>query len=252
MNDIKSGLLELIDAARANKRAFIDGLSAAERDEAAAPGPHWTARDYLTHVTFWEEQRAIRVETQLRGEEPPPSLGEDDEVNGRVQAEYYGRSWADLEAEIARVYDRLTALVQGADPAALTDPDLHPSLHKRPVWLGIADNVLDHPAIHYADYYRERGDLARANQVREGVLATVGRLFPDSVAYSNVLYNLGCYYALSGQADQAIAAVRESLRRAPELTEWSRQDSDLDSLRDLPAFQALYTGSVEGEKNLDD
>jgi hypothetical protein len=45
MNDaIKAGLLDLIEAARANKRAFIDGLSAAERDEVAPAGP-WTARD---------------------------------------------------------------------------------------------------------------------------------------------------------------------------------------------------------------
>jgi len=240
MNDaIKAGLLDLIEAARANKRAFIDGLSAAERDEAAAPGPHWTARDYLTHVTFWEDQRAIRVEAQLRGEEPPPSEGEDDEVNARVQAEYYGRSWADLEAEIARVYDRLTALIQGADAAALTDPGLHPSLQNRPAWLGIADNVLDHPAIHYADYYLAQGDRPRATRVREATVATLVRLFPDTPAYTYALYNLGCFYALTGQADQAIAAIRESLARAPDLTEWSKQDSDLDLLRDLPAFQAL-------------
>jgi tetratricopeptide (TPR) repeat protein len=242
-NSLKTRLLELIAAARANKRAFIDGLSAAERDAVAPPGA-WTARDYITHVTFWEEQRALRVAAQLRGEEPPPALGEDDEVNARVQATYQGRSWADLEAEIARVYEQLIALIQGADEAALADPNLHPSLQQRPAWLGIANNVLDHPAMHYADYYQARGDLAWATQVREGVVATVARLFPDSRAYSNALYNLGCFYALTGQADRAIAAVGESLARTPDLTELSRQDSDLDSLRDLPAFQALDTGQA--------
>lgn len=241
MNDeIKPRLLDLIEAARANKRAFIDGLSVAERDAVAPPG-EWTARDYLTHITFWEEQRAIRAEAQLRGEEPPPTLGEDDEVNARVEAAHKARSWADLEAEVTRVYARLTAVVAGTDDAALGDPDLHPSLQHRPVWLGFANNVLDHPAIHYAEYYRAHGDLARATAVREGAVATVARLFPDSRAYSNALYNLGCFYALTGQPDQAIAAVRESLARIPELTEWSKQDSDLDSLRTLPAFQALYS-----------
>jgi tetratricopeptide (TPR) repeat protein len=240
MNDaIKAGLLDLIEAARANKRAFIDGLSAAERDE-VAPAGQWTARDYITHVTFWEEQRAICVAAQLRGEEPPPSLGEDDEVNARVQAQYQDRSWADLEAEIARVYTLLIDTIQGANEAALSDPDLHPSLQNRPVWLGIANNVLDHPAIHYADYYQAQGDLPRATRVREGVAATVARLFPDTPAYSYVLYNLGCFYALTGQADKAIPAIRESLALTPDLTEWSQQDSELDSLRDLPAFQALY------------
>ena len=242
MNDaIKAGLLDLIEAARANKRAFIDGLSAAERDE-VAPAGQWTARDYITHVTFWEEQRAIRVAAQLRGEEPPPSLGEDDEVNARVQAQYGGRSWADLEAEVARVYALLTDLIQGASEVALTDPDLHPSLQHRPVWLGIADNVFDHPAIHYADYYLAKGDPARATRVREAAVATLARLFPDSLAYTYGLYNLGCFYALTGQADQALAAVGEALQRAPDLTDWARQDPELDSLHDLPAFQALVAG----------
>lgn len=242
MNDeIKPRLLELIEVARANKRAFIDGLSAAERDEVAPPG-QWTARDYITHVTFWEEQRAIRVAAQLRGEEPPPALGEDDEVNARVQAQYQDRSWADLEAEVARVYAVLTDLIRGADAATLTDPGLHSSLQHRPAWLGLADNVLDHPAIHYADYYLAQGDLPRATRVRQATVATLARLLPDTPAYTYALYNLGCFYALTGQADQAIAALGESLARAPDLTEWSQQDSDLDSLRDLPAFQALYAG----------
>ena len=247
-DEIKPRLLDLVAAARANKRAFIDGLSAAERDEIAPPG-QWTARDYITHVTFWEEQRANRVAVQLRGEEPPPALGEDDEVNARVQAEYQDRSWADLAAEVARVYTRLIAVIEGADAAALTDPNLHPSLRNRPLWFGIADNVLDHPAIHYADYYRAHGDLAQANQVREGVVATLARLFPDTAAYSYALYNLGCFYALTGQPDPAIAAVRESLQRTPDLTEWSKQDSELDSLRALPAFQALYE-SVSSSKSV--
>jgi tetratricopeptide (TPR) repeat protein len=239
MNDeIKPRLLELIEVARANKRAFIDGLSAAERDE-VAPAGQWTARDYITHVTFWEEQRAIRVAAQLRGEEPPPSLGEDDEVNARVQAQYGHRSWADVEAEVARVDAVLRDLIAGADAAALADPDWHPSLQHRPVWLGIADNVFDHPAIHYADYYLAQGDLARATRVRETAVATLARLFHDTPAYTYALYNLGCFYALTGQADQALAAVGEALKRAPDLAAWAGQDSELDSLHDLPAFQAM-------------
>ena len=54
------------------------------------------------------------------------------------------------------------------------------------------------------------------------------------------IYNLGCFYARNGEADRAIAAVGEALPLIPSLVEWSKQDTDLDSLRDLPAFQALY------------
>jgi hypothetical protein len=53
-------------------------------------------------------------------------------------------------------------------------------------------------------------------------------------------YNLACFYALTGQKKKAMAELRESLQTNPDLIEWSKRDSDLDSLRDDPAFQALY------------
>jgi hypothetical protein len=240
-NTIKPQLLELVDAARATKQAFIDGLSDAQRDEVAPPG-EWAARDHVAHVTFWEDRYVLRLVARLRGEAPPPSLGEDDEVNARVLADQHARAWPDLEAEAARVYAALLATIQEGSEALLTGADDPPAVGTRPVWAGIADSVYDHSAMHYADYYRAHGDLPRATQVREGVVATLARLFPGSAAYSNGLYNLGCFYALTGQPDKAIPAIGESLALAPHLTDWSTKDSDLDSLRDLPAFQALYPG----------
>lgn len=240
-NPIKPQLLELVDAARATKQAFIAGLTDAQRDEVAPLG-EWAARDHVAHVTFWEDRYVLRLAAQVRGEAPPPSLGEDDEVNAQVLADQHARSWPDLEAEAARVYAALLATIEEGSEAVLTGPSDQASVTPRPVWAGIADSVYDHPAMHYADYYRTHGDLPRATQVREDVVATLARLFPGSVAHGYALYNLGCFYALTGQADKAILAISESLAQAPDLTEWSTKDSDLDSLRDLPAFQALYAG----------
>ena len=54
------------------------------------------------------------------------------------------------------------------------------------------------------------------------------------------LYNLACFYATTGQPDKALPLLPQALRLRPDLVEWSKQDSDLDVLRDLPAFKALY------------
>jgi hypothetical protein len=43
------------------------------------------------------------------------------------------------------------------------------------------------------------------------------------------------------EREKAIAAVGEALPLIPRPAEWSREDPDLDGLRDLSAFQALYT-----------
>ena len=40
--------------------------------------------------------------------------------------------------------------------------------------------------------------------------------------------------------DQALALLPEALRLQPDLVEWSKEDTDLSSLHDLPAYQALY------------
>ena len=91
--------------------------------------------------------------------------------------------------------------------------------------------------MHYADYYRRRGDLARATQLYEASVAAVAD-WPEW--YGSARYNLACFYALSGQTDKAIAELREALQLRPDLLEWSKQDTDLASLRDDPAYQALY------------
>ncbi len=60
--------------------------------------------------------------------------------------------------------------------------------------------------------------------------------------YADLFYNVACCESLAGQKDEAIA----HLRRAIELSERTRMflegDSDLDPLREDPAFQRLLAG----------
>jgi tetratricopeptide (TPR) repeat protein len=236
--EIKPRLIELVDAAHVTKRAFIDNLTPAQRAEEGV-GDHWSARDVLAHVIFWEGRQAERVVAALTGS-APPAAEEDDVINERVLVAGRAWSWPEVEAEIARVAVALRDAITASSEAVLTDPQQPPWLNRRPLWLGITGNLWEHSTLHYADYYRGQGDRARGDALQQAAVDRIGQLFPDTPAYANAMYNLGCYYALNGQAEQAIAAVGEALRRAPDLVEWSLQDADLASLRDLPAFQALY------------
>ena len=81
----------------------------------------------------------------------------------------------------------------------------------------------------------EAGDYAEA--------AARGReLLADDPPYADLFYNVACCESLAGQTDEAIA----HLRRAIELSERTRPflegDSDLDPLRQDPAFQELLAG----------
>ncbi len=98
-------------------------------------------------------------------------------------------------------------------------------------------NGFEHPVVHFADHYRRRGEPARAVQLYEACAAVVAD-WPEW--YGSTRYNLACFYALCGQIDKAIAELRAALQLRPDLLEWSKQDSDLASLHDDPAYQTLY------------
>jgi tetratricopeptide (TPR) repeat protein len=56
--------------------------------------------------------------------------------------------------------------------------------------------------------------------------------------HPTMLYQLACYHALARRPDEAIGFFERSLVANPKGAEWQEGDSDLDSIRDDPRFQA--------------
>jgi len=55
----------------------------------------------------------------------------------------------------------------------------------------------------------------------------------------SVLYNVACVYSLLGEAEKAIDCLEKAINNGFGFKQWIEHDSDLDSLRDIPRFQAL-------------
>ena len=72
----------------------------------------------------------------------------------------------------------------------------------------------------------------------EAVIARARETFETS-GYATPLYNLACCEALSGRTDDAIGHLRTAIERRPSLRDVAKDDTDLDSLRDDPAFREL-------------
>ena len=68
-------------------------------------------------------------------------------------------------------------------------------------------------------------------------------LSEESPFVGTYAYNLACFYALGGEKEQALKRLRQAFELRPDLIEWSKQDSDLDSLRDDPGYVALLDSS---------
>ncbi len=76
------------------------------------------------------------------------------------------------------------------------------------------------------------GDLERGLDWARRALA----LDPED---SGQLYNLACLYAVAGQSEEAISCLARAIQNGFGHKEWLENDSDLDSLRGHPKFQAL-------------
>jgi tetratricopeptide (TPR) repeat protein len=96
-------------------------------------------------------------------------------------------------------------------------------------------------AMHLGPLFIERGEKEYATELQEEAAKLLLEL-DESQSWQGVVgYNLACHYALAGETKIAIEKLREALELNPELTEWSKEDSDLASLREEPGYIALYT-----------
>lgn len=95
--------------------------------------------------------------------------------------------------------------------------------------------------VHGWEYWGPMNDMFMAGDY-EGVIAK-GRESIEANPYGMPLYNLACAESLAGHRDDAIRHLGMALEHSPSsefLRDLAQKDSDLDPIRDDPAFQELF------------
>lgn len=82
------------------------------------------------------------------------------------------------------------------------------------------------------DDYTKRGKLEEGLKVDE----QLARLRPQD---PTVLYNLACSHSLTGQVEEALAALQRAIAAGYDDFKWMSQDPDLNALRQHPLFEQL-------------
>ena len=110
-------LIDLLRQAQSEQNAFFQQLSPAELTIIGKPD-YWSAKDHVSHLTYWRQRLVLKLEALLR-QEPQPASEDFEQINPIVFEEHRYRLWPDILAESDRVYARLITLAE-----QLTDEDL--------------------------------------------------------------------------------------------------------------------------------
>jgi tetratricopeptide (TPR) repeat protein len=238
MMDLKTTLTQLFDQTNQAEQEYIDCLTPTER-LACGKIDCWAPKETLAHMAIWQERLAKNIQAALQdGElqhyENYLELNDQDFETDRLL------SWNDCLEHAAASKAELRKLFDSLSESDLQRLDVLPWQESRPLWKLFVGNFVDHPVSHLCLLYNARGDNEKALQLQEQTSQALAGLDTDPLWQGNVRYNLACVYALSGLKDKAIQALKEAFGLNPALQEWSKQDSDLNLLRQEPAFLALY------------
>jgi hypothetical protein len=236
---MKQQILDLIERAYREKQAFMEMLTPEQR-AIVGTSEQWSPKDYLAHMIVWEERVVDNHQVALQGV-PLPSYGDTDPANDEIFQAHRDMSWEDMQRKVDDVHQKVTAWLQMQNEDDLTDPARFPWSNNRALWGRIVGNSVIHPLLHLAELSAKYGQVDHATDMQESLVPPLLALSDSPRWHSTTLYNLACYYALAGMKEQAIAKLGESFQIDSSLLEWSKEDPDLNTLRDDPAYQALYS-----------
>ena len=236
LTPMKGKMLEVVEGTHQNVLNLVSGLSEEEK-QAKGNLQRWSAKDLLIHLNFWGKHFLTQMDNSLKGERVPLAGDYYNQVNDGVLYENMDKPFEEAFKEYQEVYPALVKKLQEFSEEDLQDKERFTWLEGRTMIDRVIGNLCWHAESHIADFLVKKGQLEEATRLQEALTEKI-KVFP--IWNATAVYNLGCFYALNGMSVKAIACLKESFQNRPDLLDWSKKDSDLDSLRELPEFQELY------------
>lgn len=237
-DSLKSRTRRLLEKAHQDASALWPSLPAEERDRMGQPD-RWAAKDLLAHLVGWNARMNRRL-AGLPASDSPDSSEELDQINAALFEANRARTWEDLLDADQRAFAEMIGHLEALSEEDLAQPGRLAWAGTRPAWVALLGNAHWHPYHHVCMYLVQRGDLARATQMQEALTQDLIAMQGGDHHRGISLYNLACFYAQTARPQNALENLKQALSLAPDLIEWSKEDSDLDSLRELEGYKALY------------
>jgi hypothetical protein len=233
--DLKSEMLVVFTFVRKELDDLCDGLTPQEKTLRGSL-QCWSVKDMLAHLAFWESHFNRQLEKGLAGQPVPVSGNYLNQVNDGVLLEHLDQPFEEARADEEGAYQYFLNLIEGISAEDLADVKKYPYLEGRSLLDRALGSYGYHPAAHISDHYLQAGQVEKARSLQETLTERLCQ-FPSWK--TNSIYNLACFYSLNGWKDKAIEKLTIAFAEKPDLVDWAEQDSDMDPLRELAAYQAL-------------
>jgi hypothetical protein len=194
---------------------------------AGGPGG-WGAAAVVAHNNHFKDQQVERLRAVLAGREPP-SFGEID--HSSAYREYCVQPHDQVLLGCRRVTAELVDGTWAVSDSDLLDPDRHPWLRGRMLWLQVVVRGFWHPLGHVGDYYLGHDDSARAVEMHAHAVSTARYLAAPSPALGMALYSLACAQARVGRLEEAASSLASAIAGNADLRANASRDPDLVTLR---------------------
>jgi tetratricopeptide (TPR) repeat protein len=231
-------LLDLLRQARETEMDFVDALSNGQRARTGTL-EDWSAKDTISHIAAWKGRMADNLLAVSEGR-PPTGTGDLDRENALFFETYRDVTWEEVLSVADGAFQRILAQVEALGEQELVSRETFHWQGERPLWRLIVGNGYIHPIAHLAEFHRNQGNREQAAQMIGEMASSMAGMDDGRTWQGAVKYNLACHYSLLGAAAEAIRELQEALALNPGLTDWSKQDPDLDAIRGEPDYLAIY------------
>lgn len=238
---IKTELIDFIAFTKREIVSFSEGLSEQEKKTRGALAA-WAPVDVFNHLVFWGNHFNQQLQMAQEGKKPPVAGDYLDQINDGVFFENADKPFPDSFKEFCGVLDQSEILLSEYSNKDLLNSGLYDYLGNRSILNRALGTIGWHVLFHLSDYLQNSGRLANAADLQETFSAKL-KVFPTWEA--NAIYNLACFYAQIGEEEKAVENLRTAFHLRPDLIEWAKTDKDLDPIRDMQQFKALFINTAK-------
>jgi len=232
---IKKNMLDLFSSMHKELKAIVSRLTDEEKN-ARGSIEQWSVKDILVHLAFWGSHFNRQVEKAIAGQTVPVAGDYYEILNDGILMRNLDKPLEDARREEEAVFNQTIRLLEGMNEDELVDFEKYAFLEKRSLLDRALGTECWHVLSHISDYYVKKGQIEKAEVLQVSYTEKL-KSFPTWKA--NAVYNLACFYSLCGKKEQALRNLKVAFSERPQLMEWSKQDTDIDPLRDDPRYQAL-------------